>query len=319
MTDVTNNTEKSSFISLIVPPADAGVRLDLWLSRNVAELSRSRIQQLIKTGHVQVAGRPVRAHSKVAAAMSINIEIPPAVSIDLVEEDIPLEVLYEDHDIIVVNKQAGLVVHPAAGHANGTLVNALLFHCKDLQGVGGELRPGIVHRIDKDTSGAIIAAKNEKAMESMAGQFKDRLVHKEYLSIVHGVPAPARGDIDTLVGRSRGDRKKMSARPVIGRQAITHYVVEKEYKATSLMRLKIDTGRTHQIRVHMAYIGHPIVGDNQYGSRPKDSALPMMPQRQMLHAEFLAFKHPVTGKKIEIKAALWPDMVELIKKLEKAL
>jgi len=192
-------------------------------------------------------------------------------------------------------------------------VNALLFHCRDLAGIGGERRPGIVHRLDKDTTGALVAAKNEKAMANLVEQFKAGQVRKEYLAVAHGTPAPAAGTVKTLIGRSSHDRQKMSARPSSGRPAVTHYRVEESWDDVSLLRVRIETGRTHQIRVHMAHIGHPVVGDRQYGRRR--AALPMPVARQMLHAETLAFRHPRTGQPLEFKAPLPADMTSLIQSL----
>jgi 23S rRNA pseudouridine1911/1915/1917 synthase len=299
-----------------VPKCKSAVRLDSWLAEQMPELSRARVQALIKSGNILVDGKRVRAHQKIREGMDINVDIPPAIDVDLEAEDIPLEVIHEDSDLIVINKPAGLVVHPAAGHWSGTLVNALLFHCKDLKGIGGEMRPGIVHRLDKDTSGALVAAKNEQAMEALQRQFKDRVVRKEYLTIVHGTPSPESGEINTMIGRSSHDRKKMSVKPVSGREAITEYAVEERYDGTSLVRVRIATGRTHQIRVHMAHLGHPVVGDKQYGSAKRDNELSLKPLRQMLHAQFLALAHPSDGRTVKFEAPLWPDMLELIKKLK---
>ncbi len=295
-----------------VPECKSAVRLDVWLSEQMPELSRARIQALIKSGSILVDGKRVRAHQKIREGMDVNVDIPPAIDVDLEAEDIPLEVIYEDNDIIVVNKPAGLVVHPAPGHWSGTLVNALLFHCKDLKGIGGEMRPGIVHRLDKDTSGVLVAAKNDQAMEALQQQFKDRLVRKEYLAIVYGTPSPESGEIRTMIGRSSHDRKKMSVNPVSGRDAITEYEVEERYDETSLVRVRIATGRTHQIRVHMAHLGHSVVGDKQYGSAKRDNVLSLKPPRQMLHAQFLALSHPSDGRMVEFEAPLWPDMLELM-------
>ena len=219
--------------------------------------------------------------------------------------------LYEDADLMVIDKPAGLVVHPAAGHASGTLVNALLHHCPDLPGIGGERRPGIVHRLDKDTSGALVAAKNERAMAGLLRQFKARQVRKEYVALVWGCPDPAEGLIDTLIGRHASDRKRMSARVERGRRAVTRYRVERRLGAWSLLRLVIETGRTHQIRVHLAYIGHPVVGDRQYGRR-SESTLPIPASRQMLHAARLAFTHPVTDQIVAVESPLPRDLQALI-------
>lgn len=296
----------------------SAVRLDIWVSGQLPHLTRARVQALIKSGDIHVDGRSVRASYKLRDGMEVSVGIQPVKDVGLEPEDIPLEVIHEDSNIIVINKPAGLVVHPAAGHSSGTLVNALLFHCKDLQGIGGEMRPGIVHRLDKDTSGVMVAAKNGQTMEVMQRQFKERKVRKEYLAIVHGVPCPASGEIRTLIGRSRHDRKKMSARPTTpGREAVTEYVVEEKYGQTSLVRLRIATGRTHQIRVHMAHLGNPVVGDKQYGSIRRDNSLSENPGRQMLHAQKLAFGSPEDGRPMEFSARLWPDMLKMMAELKR--
>jgi 23S rRNA pseudouridine1911/1915/1917 synthase len=247
--------------------------------------------------------------------MEVCVRIPPPTVTELMPEAIPLDVLYEDSDIIIVNKQAGLVVHPAAGHSSGTLVNALLYHCHDLGGIGGDLRPGIVHRLDKDTSGALVAAKHETALNGLIEQFKAGRVEKEYRALVLGIPTPPSGTIETLIGRSRNDRKKMSAHPPVGRQAVTHYETIRRWVDAALLSVRIETGRTHQIRVHMRHIGHPVLGDSQYGSR---QAARMAP-RQMLHAFRLAFAHPVSGVPVSVTAAFPDDMIARIGAFTSAL
>lgn len=279
------------------------------------ELSRSRIQDLIKQGHITLQGRAVKAHQKISEGMIITVNLPPPVETSLAAENIPLDVVYEDSDIIVINKQPGIVVHPAAGHSRGTLVNALLFHCKDLGTIGGEIRPGIVHRLDRDTSGVMVAAKNDRSLKSLVNQFKASKVSKEYAALVHGHPKPLRGTVASLIGRSTHDRKKMSARPKRGKEAITHYEVTETFGESSLLRVCPRTGRTHQIRVHMAHAGHPIVGDRSYG---KKGALPKA-VRQMLHAKTLALRHPESGDEVTFKAPLPIDMRRLIEKLKNRL
>jgi len=294
----------------------AGLRLDVWLADHLGGLSRSRIQSLIRSGHISVKGRRIEPHSRIAEGMRVDVDIPPVERTQLVAENIPLDVLYEDADIIVVNKPAGLVVHPAAGHRSGTLVNALLNHCGSLCAVGGEMRPGIVHRLDKDTSGVLVVAKNDCAMEALAGQFKDRLVRKEYLAVVHGIPGPTAGRIETLIGRSRHDRKKMTATPDSGRRAVTHYEVLETFDFCCLVRLRMKTGRTHQIRVHMSHIGHPVVGDKQYEKRGQAWVdWPVTVDRQMLHADILAFHHPRGEKELQFRAPLPCDMKILLEAL----
>jgi 23S rRNA pseudouridine1911/1915/1917 synthase len=300
---------------LTVSPDDGGGRLDKWLSARSPELSRSRIQALIKSGDVTVDGASVKSHHKLTSGELVAMHIPAAEPVDLVAEDIPLDILHEDDDLIVVNKPAGLVVHPAAGHSSGTLVNALLYHCKELPGISGELRPGIVHRLDKDTSGAMVAAKSDVAMAGLSEQFKARLVEKEYLALVWGVPDPASGRLETPFGRSNGDRKMMSVHTNSDKVAITAYEVEECFPGASLLRVRIETGRTHQIRVHLAHLGHSVVGDRVYGRRRKRE-LPVPVARQMLHAEKLAFQHPRTGKRVAFTAPLPDDMRELIDALK---
>lgn len=277
-------------------------RMDVWLSGQLPRFSRARIQDLIKEGLVTVNGAVRKPHALLRPGDQVRVRIPPPVALDVCPQAIALDVLYEDADLIVINKPAGLVVHPAPGHPDGTLVNALLHHCRDLQGIGGELRPGIVHRLDKDTSGVLVAAKQEFTHQALVQQFKLRQVHKQYVAIVRGTLAPRAGTVETLLGRHRSDRKKMSARPLRGRPAVTHYETVKAGAEASLLRIRIETGRTHQIRVHMAFLGHPVLGDRQYGG-----ARAVFPgiDRQMLHAERIQFTHPRTGQPLTL-AAPWP-------------
>ncbi len=296
--------------TFIVSENEAGTRLDAWLTHQAiacqaTALSRARIQALIHEGRVTVNGRILKDHYKIRSGDSITLAIPPPIATALIPQAIPLDILYEDADLLVLNKPAGLVVHPAAGHASGTLVNALLHHCDSLTSIGGEQRPGIVHRLDRDTSGVMVVAKSDRALAGLVNQFKQRTIHKHYIAIVWGQPIPARGTIETLIGRHRVDRKKMAVQSKTGRAAITHYEISERFKDFSLVRIRLETGRTHQIRVHMAHRGHPIVGDAQYGSR-SIRLLPAPVGRQMLHAETLAFTHPVTGNPLTF-AAPWPD------------
>jgi len=300
---------------LTVQPEEARNRLDAWLGSRKPDLSRARWQELIKTGHVRVNGQIKKPHYELRANDVVETEIPPPEPTELVAQDIPLNILFEDADILVLNKPAGLVVHPAPGHSSGTLVNALLHHCKDLKGIGGEQRPGIVHRLDKDTSGVLVIAKNDFAMAGLAAQFKSREVRKQYAALVWGRPVPERGTIKTLVGRNPHDRKKMSAKPSSGRPAVTHYETIQKFPDASFLRVHIETGRTHQIRVHLAHIGHPVVGDTQYGRAPKTNQS-ISAARQMLHAEQLAFTHPRTGRPLEFKAPIPEDMRTLLKQME---
>ena len=290
-----------SVLSLTVPEG-AGGRLDAWLASQVAELSRARIQALIKEGRVTCEGVPIKSNGKPKAGQVIEVIVPAAVPAEPVPENIPLDILYEDSDCLVINKPAGLVVHPAPGHASGTLVNALLYHCKDLGGVGGVERPGIVHRLDKDTSGLMVVAKNDAAMAGFVRLFQTGGITKEYLALVHGVPPKPSGTVSTLIGRHPAQRKKMAVVARNGKQAVTHYAVEKRLGDITLVRCRIETGRTHQIRVHMQSLGCPVVGDTVYGRTAADNRLPHAPARQMLHATHLVFAHPVTGAAMDFTA-----------------
>jgi len=302
----------------IVPDNEAGTRLDIWLTHQAVVLSRARIQALIHDGHVTVNGWRIKEHHKICPGDSVALVIPPPVVTALIPEAIPLDIIYEDADLLVINKPAGLVVHPAAGHASGTLVNALLHHCGSLAAIGGEQRPGIVHRLDRDTSGIMVVAKSDRALAGLMNQFKQRTISKNYIALVWGHPNPARGTIETLIGRHRVDRKKMSALPRTGRTAVTHYELNERLGDVSLLRIRLETGRTHQIRVHLAHRGFPVVGDAQYGVRSSRS-LPAPVGRQMLHAETLAFTHPVTGKPLTFIAP-WPaDLKALVAALRKSL
>jgi 23S rRNA pseudouridine1911/1915/1917 synthase len=290
---------------------DANSRLDQWLSDCIPEWSRTRIQMLIRDGYVEANGRrDWRPRDSVIAGTTYSVHIPASDPVDVHPENIPLDVLHEDQDLIVINKPAGLVVHPAPGHPNGTLVNALLFRCRDLQGVGGELRPGIIHRLDRDTSGVMVVAKNQMSMDALARQFQQRLTEKEYAAIVVGCPQPAVGRIETLIGRSASDRKKMSASPPRGKTAVTHYRLTERLGDFSMVTVKIETGRTHQIRVHMAHIGCPVAGDSIYGGRFQRQWKHMAYcDRQLLHARRLSFIHPGLGERVEYSAPLPDDML----------
>ncbi len=286
-------------------------RLDAWLSAQLPELSRTRIQSLIREGRVLVDGERGRCKLRIQAGMKVEVHVPPPREAELLPEAISLDILHEDAQLIVLNKPPGLVVHPAPGHVTGTLVNALLHHCRDLAGIGGEKRPGIVHRLDKDTSGVMVVAKSDASMAALADQFKAGTVRKQYVALVHGTPLPSHGTVESLIGRSRTDRKKMSARPARGRSAVTHFRVAEVLGDVCVVRLRIETGRTHQIRVHMAHIGHPVLGDRQYGARRARRSRCPVP-RQMLHAETLGFVHPATRDPVEFSAPLPGDMQRVI-------
>lgn len=276
-------------------------RIDKCLAMLIDSLSRSFIQKMIREEAVTVNGQAVKGSYRVRAEDRVDFLLPKAVEPDIEPEDIPLDILYEDRDVIVVNKPKGMVVHPAAGHYNMTLVNALMFHCgKDLSGINGYLRPGIVHRIDKDTTGAIIACKNDEAHNCIAGQLKEHSIRRRYCAICSGVIKEDEGIIDRPVGRHPTDRKKMAVNEKNGKQAITHFRVLRRFQGYTYIECVLETGRTHQIRVHMAAMGHPLLGDELYGS-PKS---PFHLQGQTLHAEILGFRHPRTGEYVETAAPL---------------
>ena len=322
-----------------VDGAAAGLRLDLFLARRFISagrsdgFSRAEVQRLISDGRVLVNGRKAKASARLKPSDTIRIQSLPLRDSSLLPENIPLDILYEDEHCIVVNKAAGMMVHPATGRFTGTLVNALLHHCPALGGIGGERRPGIVHRLDKDTSGVIVAAKTQSAFQCLARQFKDRQVKKEYLALVWGKMPGDSGIIDRRIGRHRSDRKRMSSRHALAksREAITQWQVEKRFAISagstsinwvSLLRLQPKTGRTHQLRVHLADFGFPIVGDSIYGHKKKNrehrnlsgSMLDVFP-RQALHAEKLSFFHPGSERPMACSAPLPPDMRELLRTL----
>lgn len=277
-----------------------GERIDKALGSLIDSLSRSFIQKFIKDGKVTVNGTVVKASAKVAAEDEIVFELPEAVEPDIPAQDIPLDILYEDEDVIVVNKPKGMVVHPAAGHYSGTLVNALMYHCKDqLSGINGVMRPGIVHRIDMDTTGSLIVCKNDIAHNSIAAQLKEHSIYRVYHAICCGDIQEEEGTIHKPIGRHPVDRKKMAVNPQ-GKDAITHYQVLKRFGKYTYIACRLETGRTHQIRVHMASIGHPLLGDEVYGNRN----CPFKLQGQCLHAMTLGFIHPKTKEYVEVNAPL---------------
>ena len=292
-----------SRFEFLAEAGDAGTRLDHFLAARISDLSRSRIQALMGEGHVIVNGEPKLRSCKVHAGERIVLTVPPAIASENLPEDIALEILHEDDDLIVINKPPGLVVHPAPGHAGGTLVNALLHHCKSLSGIGGVERPGIVHRLDKETSGCLVAAKNDAAHQSLTEQFAGREVRKIYLAIATGTFKKAKGTINVPLGRHPVYRQKMG---VLlrggGREARTDWLVLTTLPCGTLVQCTLHTGRTHQIRVHLKYLGHPVVGDEVYGKRAGFS-------RQMLHAWKLGFSHPRTGNPLDFTAPIPPDFV----------
>ena len=289
----------------------AGVRLDAFLSADGA-LTRSQAARLIAEGRVRVNGKPAAKSARLSGGETVTVDVPQLRETALPPQDIPLDVVYEDDDVIVVNKPTGLVVHPAPGHPDGTLVNALLHHCGDsLSGIGGEKRPGIVHRIDRDTSGLIIAAKNDAAHLALSAQLKDHSLSRTYECLVTGNMKQDSGTVDAPIGRSSADRKKMAVVPT-GRRAVTHWEVVARYPGVTHLRCRLETGRTHQIRVHMAYIGHPILGDTVYGAKQPVPGL----TGQCLHAAGLRFIHPRTGEPVELHCPLPPEFTAMLQKLQ---
>jgi 23S rRNA pseudouridine1911/1915/1917 synthase len=297
-----------------------GLRLDQFLAAVLAGHSRSQIQRLIRDGHVRTESKHVRPSTPVRAGARVAVDIPAPAPSSPQPENLPLPILSDDRDIVVVNKPPGMVVHPAAGHAEGTLVNALLHHVRDLSGVGGELRPGIVHRLDRGTSGAMVIAKNDRAHEELSRQFQDREVDKEYITLVWGVVQAGRR-IDAPIGRDPNDRQKMSTRARRARSAVTRITAAEHLRGVSLLHVAIATGRTHQIRVHLNAIGHPIVGDATYGGvrRQLPAHLRALARldRPFLHAARLAFAHPADGSRVEFTAPLPADLQELIADLRR--
>ncbi|MBC7341328.1 MAG: RluA family pseudouridine synthase [Clostridia bacterium] len=292
-----------------------GLRLDLALKKVFPEISRSRVQQLIDEGYILVNGRKAKASYQVRIGDEVSVTIPDPQPLEVVAEEIPLNIIYEDKDLAVINKPAGMTVHPAPGHSRGTLVNALLARCHDLSGIGGYLRPGIVHRLDKDTSGLMLVAKNDLAHLRLAKAIKQRKVKRIYMGLVHGVPSPRQGCIDAPIGRHPVRRKEMTVTPINSRPAITNYKVIEEFSSYSLIEARLETGRTHQIRVHMAYIGHPIVGDPVYGRRKGNLGL----RTQALHAARLVFSHPTTGEIMDFQAPLPTAFKEALDRLRRGL
>ena len=285
-------------------------RIDKQLGHHFSQYSRSQLQRWIEDGHVRVNGQTVKPKYKLTAGDVVTITPEQPKKIDLVPEDIPLDIVYEDDDVIVVNKPQGMVVHPAPGHPDHTLVNALLYH-SPLSTINGEFRPGIVHRIDKDTSGLLMVAKNDMAHRSLAAQLKAKTNEREYVALVHGVIKADRGTIDAPLGRSPKDRKKQAV-VAGGRHAVTHFEVLRRFRHYTLVSCRLETGRTHQIRVHMKYIGHPLAGDPLYGPR---KTLPG--KGQYLHARLLGFKHPRTGEQLTFTAPLPPYFQQMLDKLDK--
>ena len=291
---------------------DAGQRVDAWLAANLEDMTRSAAARLLEEGRVTCGGKTLAKNYKLTGTETLEVDLPEPEPVDVVPQNIPLDVVYEDGDVIVVNKPKGLVVHPAPGHPDGTLVNALLYHCGDsLSGIGGELRPGIVHRIDRDTSGLIIAAKNDFAHQRLAAQLQDHTLARIYHCIVVGNLREDAGTVDAPIGRHPVDRKKMAV-AANGRPAVTHWRVLERFQGFCYVECRLETGRTHQIRVHMAHIGHPILGDTVYGNKKPVPGL----QGQCLHAVGLRFLHPRTGEAVELHCELPEEFQNQLRKLE---
>ena len=312
-------------IDLTYPADGGGERLDQFVARMVEQLTRSGVQRLVEAGLVTVAGVVAKPSLKLKGGETVVVTIPPAEPVEAVAEDIPLEILHEDDDLVVVNKRAGMVVHPGAGNSSGTLVNALLGHCDDLSGIGGVARPGIVHRIDKETSGVLVIAKNDRAHLSLSDQFREHTVKRLYLALVYGSPKTDKGRIESEIGRHPQDRQRMSSSARHGKRAVTHWKVLGRFEGVTLIQLRLETGRTHQIRVHLSEEGYPLVGDPVYSSAGrlnslKDPQLRKMIRelgRQALHAKVLGFIHPSSGAYLEFDTELPADMAAIMDYLER--
>ena len=297
---------------IVIIAQESADRIDALLAQNVPELTRSAAQRLLEAGAVSVDGRIVKKNHKCSAGERIELSLPETQETELRPQDIPLDIVYEDEDVVVVNKPRGMVVHPAPGHPDATLVNALMYHCGDsLSGIGGEKRPGIVHRIDKDTSGLLIAAKNDTAHLHLSAQLSDRSLSRVYEAVVRGNFREDCGTVDAPIGRHPTDRKKMAVTDKNSRAAVTHWEVIARYRGYTHIRCRLETGRTHQIRVHMAHIGHPLLGDQVYGAPSPDKGL----EGQCLHARELKFIHPRSGEPVHIKTELPPYFLDVLNKL----
>lgn len=302
-------------VNLTSEETGVGERLDVALTQRGVGPSRAAVQKLIEQGHVLINGIPARAGHKIRAGDRIEAEIPPPTSIDVEPEALSLDILFEDQDVVVINKPRGMAVHPGAGLLKGTLVNALLAHCRDLSGIGGKIRPGIVHRLDKDTTGVLVVAKNDTSHLSLAQQIKDRTVTRRYLALVHGEVREESGTMDTPFGRHPVERHRMAVLPHGGRRAVTHFTLLERLSRYSLLDVRLETGRTHQIRVHMAHMGHPIVGDPVYGRRRAREKGELELEGQALHARLLGFLHPRSGAYMEFAAPPPDDFRRALEKL----
>lgn len=309
---------------IIINKEEAGKRIDIFAAEKTG-ITRSQIQKLIEKGSLIVNSGPVSRNYRTKACDIIEITITEEKTDELISEAIPLEILYKDEYLAVVNKPSGMVVYPAAGHSRGTMMNALLYQCKKLANIGGPLRPGVVHRLDKDTSGVMVIALDDRTYYDLTGQFKQRTINRKYIALLYGNLKENKGEISLSIGRSESDRKKMSTRVKRGKEAVTTWKVIERFHGAALIEAKLKTGRTHQIRVHFASIGHPVLGDRTYGkkieievkdkNRSSAEAEKISFPRQMLHAELLGFIHPVTGEYLEFKSPLPEDMEERIREL----
>lgn len=303
--------------NIIVQPSETGERIDTFLAKKTG-ITRSQIQMLIEKGNISVNGKQASQNYKVKSGDFIVIRMPEKETDDLIPEPIPLEILYKDRNLVVVNKPANMVVYPSAGHNQGTLMNVIAYHCHKLATIGGPLRPGVVHRLDKDTSGVMVVALDDKAYYSLAEQFRARSINRKYIALVYGKPKKNSGEISLPIGRSESDRKKMSTRIKKGKEAVTRWKVLERLENATLIEARLGTGRTHQIRVHFASIGHPVMGDRTYGGKTeigikkKKVIIP----RQMLHAETLGFIHPATGKYIEFSSPMPEDMKKVLANMD---
>lgn len=298
----------------IVPEKSSGLRIDKFLTESCPDYTRSFLQKLLKSELMEVNGKPVKSSYKTAAGDTVTFEVPEAVEAEITAQEMPLDILYEDEDVILINKPKGMVVHPAAGHYEGTLVNGLMHHCREqLSGINGVMRPGIVHRIDMDTTGVLMVCKNDLAHNSIAEQLKVHSITRKYYAVVFGSLKDDEGTIHAPIGRHPNDRKKMSINSKNGKDAVTHYKVLERFHGYTLVECRLETGRTHQIRVHMASIGHPLLGDQVYGPAKQ----PFRLQGQTLHAGVLGFLHPRTGEYMEFSAPLPKYFEELLEKLRR--
>lgn len=311
-------------VELIFTENSEAERLDSFIARSVDGMTRATVQRLIEAGQITVDGNPQKPSLKLKGGERLTVRVPPPVAAEPEAETIPLDILFEDRNLVIVNKAAGMVVHPGAGNYSGTLVNALLGHCTDLSGIGGELRPGIVHRIDKGTSGVLVVAKSDAAHQSLSEQFKEHTIKRVYLALVYGAPKEDKGRLESDIGRHPVDRKRMSGKAKHGKHAVTHWRVVCRYRGMTLLRLKLETGRTHQIRVHLSEAGFPLLGDDVYGGDSRlanvsDTFLRKLIKdlgRQALHAKTLGFIHPVTAEYLEFDTELPEDMARIVAYLD---